>query len=585
MKPHEIKSRGFSLVEVIIVSAISTIVFGALLLSFKYSLDLMNQSKFKLTALSVANDRMEYFRSLPYDDVGTVAGIPSGTIPQNSSTTLNGIEFAERVLVEYVDDPADGLDVADSNGILADYKRVKLEYTWNISGETRSISLVSNIVPRSIETDAGGGTVRINVIDENSTLLPGASVQLINTVTGPVDVTRFTNVSGSAIFSGAPAASDYEVVVTANIGGKDYSTAETYQTTVANPNPIVSPFAVLEADVSTLTFQIGELSDLDITTFSSLDDDLFREDFSDLLSVDSSGGVSISGGALVLEDSFGVYDNSGFVFLGPIAPVPLLNWDTLRIATNIPSNTSHQVQFYVGAGVGLYALIPDSELPGNSVGFSSSIVDISDLDPVTYPEVYVGIDLETTDTNVTPEIDEVSVFYRQSETILPNVSFDIHGNKIIGTDASAKPIYKYSDSLSTNGVGELSIADLEFDDYIFNFLGAYDIASACPAHPYTQVAGEDGELYFVLVGDAVNTLRVSVVDAFQQALPGVSVNLTRSGYNVTEVTDSCGQAFFTGGVSAGTDYTISVSATGYNNETVTPFEINDDTVITITLTE
>jgi len=83
--------KGFSLVEAIIVAALATIVFGALFSSFQYSLKLVNNSRAKLSALSVANDRMEYFRSLPYDSVGVVAGYPTGTIPQNSTTTLNGI--------------------------------------------------------------------------------------------------------------------------------------------------------------------------------------------------------------------------------------------------------------------------------------------------------------------------------------------------------------------------------------------------------------------------------------------------------------------------------------------------------------
>jgi len=73
---------------------------------------------------------MEYFRSLPYNDVGVIAGFPAGTIPQNSTLNLNGINFSERVLVEYVDDDADGSTGADTNGIILDYKQIKLEYEW-----------------------------------------------------------------------------------------------------------------------------------------------------------------------------------------------------------------------------------------------------------------------------------------------------------------------------------------------------------------------------------------------------------------------------------------------------------------------
>lgn len=147
------------------------IVFGAMFASYQYSLRVLNHAQARLSAMSVAQDRMEYFRSLPYDEVGVVAGYPAGIIPQNGTTTMNGIEFVERVRVDYIDDPADGTAASDSNGIILDYKRVRLEYTWNIAGATSSIQFISNIVPRSVETTAGGGTARINVIDADAGLL------------------------------------------------------------------------------------------------------------------------------------------------------------------------------------------------------------------------------------------------------------------------------------------------------------------------------------------------------------------------------------------------------------------------------
>ena len=584
MYQYYARQQGFSLVEAIIVSALSVLVFVALFAAFQHSLKLSTYSRIKLSALSVANERMEYFRSLPYTDVGTVSGIPSGTIPQNSVISLNGINFQERVLVEYVDDEADGLGALDSNGIVSDYKRLKLEYTWTIGADTNRIELVSNIVPRSVETTAGGGTVRINVLNSDSTLLPGASVRLINNTVGPIDVTKFTDASGAALFSGAPAGSDYEVVVTASIGGHDYSTAQTYQATLANPNPIVSPFAVLEADVSTLTFQIGELSDLNIYTRSAISEGSSVEEFTNLLAVDSSTAVEAVGGKLVLQNTVGVYETNGTAYLGPIAPAPLLEWQTLRVAATLPTNTSHQVQFFTGVVGGPYTLIPNSDLPGNTIGFTDTIVDITQLDPTMYPSVFVGITLRTTNTSVTPALDEIGVYYRKSETGL-GVAFDIRGDKTIGTDSGSSPIYKYTNSLITNGSGEITISDLEFDAYTLSGFGGRDIASACPDHPFVQPAGVDSELELVLVGNAASTLRVSVTDSLGRVIPGASVNLTRSGYGVTVLTNSCGQAFFTGGVSDNNDYTIAVTATGYNSESISAFEIAGDTKTSITLTE
>jgi len=578
------KKQGMSLVEVVIVAAVATLVFGALLMSFKYTLELMNVSRSKLSALSVANDRMEYLRSLPYADVGTVLGIPSGTVPQNSTTSLNGIEFAERVLIEYVDDPGDGLAGADSNAIITDYKRVKLEYIWNINNATSSISLVSNIVPRSIETTGGGGTVRINVIDQDSNLLPGADVRLFNNTLGPIDITRSTDANGSAVISGAPAGGDYEIEVTANISGDEYSYAQTYRPTVAVPNPVVSPFAVLEADVSTLTFQIGELSDLNLTTHSSLTDSLFKEPFSFIASLASSSNVAISGGELELDSTLGTYETSGLAIAGPFTPATIEEWHSIRVALDSPANTSHYLRLLTESSPGVYSIIPDVVLPGNSVGFTSNIIDIKDLLPGTYPSLYVGIYLETSDVSVSTSVDELNVFYRESDTLLANVSFDIHGNKIVGTDAGSAPVYKYDTALSTNGSGEETITDLEFDEYTLDFSG-YDIATACDGHPIVHLAGTNSDVDLELVSDSTNTLRVVVTDTLGRLLPGVNLELSRAGYSSSVVTNNCGQAFFSGGIPAETDFTLDAVAAGYDTENLTNVNIDGDVLLLITMSE
>ena len=88
----------------------------------------------------------------------------------------------------------------------------------------------------------------MNVIDQDSQPLSNINVQLRNdTTTSTVDVTRLSDV-GTALFSGAPAGSQYEVVVS----GAGYSTDQTYVATTSNPNPVTAPFTVLESDISTL---------------------------------------------------------------------------------------------------------------------------------------------------------------------------------------------------------------------------------------------------------------------------------------------------------------------------------------------
>lgn len=576
---------GFSLVEAVIVAGLAALVFGAIFASFQYSLQLINDARAKLSALSVANDRLESIRSLPYDDVGVIAGFPAGNIPQTSTTTLNGIEFQERVRIDYFDDPAEGTSTADTNGITTDYKKVRVEYTWRIGNSTSSLALTSIITPRSIETNVGGGTARINVLDADSTPLSGADVRLFSSSsTFAYDVINPTDANGAALFS-VPADSGYQVEVTANIAGNQYSTDGTYIATTSNPNPVVAPFAVLESDVSTLTFQIGELSDLEIDFFTNITEGVRLEEFVDLTGVASSSDVAIDTGDLVLADTLGTYEPTGIAYLDPITPGSLERWEVARVAVDLPSaDTTFALRFYTGASSTGYTLIPNSDLPGNSFGFTDNIIDLSGLD-TSYTSIVPGFTLSTTDLSETPEIDELQVFWREGDTPLTGYGFDVRGGKVIGTDASSSPIYKFSTTGGTDGSGRASFPDLEFDGYTLTNTPGYDIASACPGYPIPHGAGVDTLASVLLASDQASTLRVHVMDGLGRSLPGIEVNLDRPGYDVTLTTDSCGQAFFSGGVTDDSDYVLTVGGTGYSTEVINPFAVSGDTQQVVTLFE
>jgi Carboxypeptidase regulatory-like domain len=573
---------GFSLIEALIVAAIGVTIFAGLFGTFTYTFELLAHAKAKTTAVTIANQRMEYFRSLPYSEVGTVSGIPAGSIPQHTTVTLNEIVFDERVLVEYVDDPADGLLTAtttDSNGIPADYKRIKIEVSWTYKENTKSIILTSNIVPRSIETTDGGGTVRVNVLDADSTPLAGAFVQLINnTTTTTIDVTKSTDSSGAALFSGAPAASNYEVVVTA----PGYSTDQTYQATVANPNPITAPFAVLEADISTVTFQIGELSDIDVAAYSAVTDQEVLEEFTGATGVATSTDVEVVSGVLRLAQSAGVYASSGEALLTAIAPSPLLMWGAITLDTALPADTTYSLQ--VGTvSSSTFIAIPDSDLPGNASGFSTSLIDLSALDIGTYPSIVIRLSLQTTNSAVSPSIDEVAVYYREAATPISSLALSLRGNKVIGSDLSASPIYKTALSGTTDGGGELAFSDVEFDLYTFTIPATYTVRTACPSLPLSHEAGIDSSLTLVLSGATTHSLRATVLTSAGTPVPGARVVVSRSGFSETAYTNICGQIFIHAGVLPESDYEVSVSKPGYVAQALSTVTISGNSDMAVTL--
>ncbi len=576
-------NKGFTLVELLIASMLVSLVFGGLLLTFGQTIKVINISKSKLTALSLANNRMEYFKSLPYNQIGTVSGIPSGNILQSSYIVSNGIVFQERVLIEYVDDVADGQDTAttsDSNGIPADYKKIKLEYFWNIGNGTSSISMFSNIVPRSIETDNGGGTVKVNVIDSKSVPLVGANVRLVNnTTTTTIDVTKNTDNNGIALFSGAPAASDYELIVTKD----NYSTERTYEATSSNPIPVISNFSVVESGVSTLTFKIDKLSDINILTYDDWWDEEFLEEFNDWSQVASSSGVHMDTGDLVLQKNGNYYENSGFVYLNPIIPSELLRWESLRLAGFAGIDYNFKIKLFTATNSS-YVVIPDSDLPGNSTsGFSDSLIDLSGLSTSTYKNLVVGVFLSTNNQTISPKVSEIAVYYTKHKSILPTVDLSIHGNKIIGTDNNSLPIYKYEISTSTNNNGRLFLKNMEFDEYNIIPNSSYVIATACPSHPLNHKAGLDSFLELVLKPPVTNSLRVSVMDDLGRPVPGANVYLTQPGFADSKKTNVCGQVFFDSGLSAGNNYKIKVNVEGYNEVILDPFSISGNVTTLVNL--
>jgi hypothetical protein len=72
-----------------------------------------------------------------------------------------------------------------------------------------------------------------------------------------------------------------------------------------------------------------------------------------------------------------------------------------------------------------------------------------------------------------------------------------------------------------------------------------------------------------------------VRDSGGTLLSGASVNVTRTGYNETETTSSCGQAFFPG--LSETTYDILVSKAGYQDSMTAGFNISKDTRLSVVL--
>src|SRR3989344_9568282 len=148
------------------------LVFVSIAAAFQLSLQVVTNNRVRAGAIVLVNERMEYLRSLSYNQIGVEGGIPAGIVPQVETVTWNAVTYTRRTSVLYSDDPEDGLGASDENSITADYKTIRVEVSWESREGERSINLVGRVSPTGIETDVPGGTLTIYVVNTAAVSVP-----------------------------------------------------------------------------------------------------------------------------------------------------------------------------------------------------------------------------------------------------------------------------------------------------------------------------------------------------------------------------------------------------------------------------
>lgn len=481
--------RGTSLIDVIIGIALILIVFLGLLGLLRASLLISSSSKAKAGATAIATTQMEYIRSLSYDSVGTIGGIPAGPVEQYATTTMNGIPYGVRTLVQYVDDAKDGSGAGDTNGIPTDYKRVRVATTYQFRGEERQIVIVSNVVPPSIETTAGGGTLRVNVVDAVGAPVAGASVRIENPSLIPeVDVTTFSDIAGSVILPGAPTSTDYRISVSK--GG--YSSAQTYARDATNQNPTPGYLTVVQNQTTTGTFAIDLLSSFTIKTYSPIRAATSSDSFVDATHLTEMVSVQVSAGSLTLSGASGSFALSGSARSTTTAPTYLAAWTSVDAAATSPANTAFAVSVVDGSGT----LIPDAVLPGNSSGFTTFPVDLTAVSTTTYPSLALRAQLSTSDILFAPSLQMWEIVFDEGPVPLPNIPFALTGEKSKGTTGAGAPLYKTVIGDTTDAAGVRALT-LEWDVYTLAIDG-YTLVSPTTTIPYAIEPGTTTEAVLII---------------------------------------------------------------------------------------
>jgi len=572
--------NGFSLIEIVIGIALFLIIALGVYGAFRLSVKVVHQSKARITAIMLANERIEEVRNLPYNDIGTVGGIPSGDIPQTENVVKNGVVFTVKTTISYVDDPFDG--TAPDDSVPNDYKRVKVKVFWSGLFEGEVVS-ITDVAPKGLESTVGGGNLLVSVFDALGNPISQADIHIVNNNVDPqIDVVYQSNDNGQYLVAGAPTSTEsYEITVSKS----GYSTDRTYgKDEVVNP---LNPHAtVLEGQLTQISFSIDKLSKFSIDTLSCWGSDDFSDSFLDTSKVSYFDDVDVGEGRVVLSTSTIGYVSTGNLISKEINPDSLIKWDKFTFSDEEPSDTKITYQLYYSTNT-LWSLIPDFDLPGNSVGFESSPVDISNLSTSTYYKLKVKGNLSTDNSSTTPVLYNWQVSWKNNIPVpIPNVSFHIRGNKIIGTDINDDPCYKYSATSTTDSNGHIDISDLEWDKYTFTIKEEdLDLVST---DPISDPVGEDIELLpdttldVKLYLEAQNSLLVTVKD--EENLKGIfnaQVKLYNLSYDKTQLTNEDGQVMFIP-LDTGT-YNLEIQAEGYQSYSGT-VDISKDQTIAINLT-
>jgi len=557
--------KGLTLVEVLVAIALTAIVFLGIFGAYQLGLKVVGLSKNKITATAIANAEIEKIRNLPYPDVGIIgATLPnaSGTLEAETSTIVNGIEYKIERKIVYVSDPADGVGSDDSCNL--DYKRVEIKVSWK-GGFPGEVKLSSDVAPKDKNQEIQsctlqpGGILSVLVFDAYGNPVSNPLIEIKNPETFET-IASATPSSGKYDFPLSPGT--YKVVVSK---GSDYTVDQTYGTNEIaipeKPNP-----NVLEGEQTNISFQIDRVSSFTVYTLSTWGQEFFSDTFSDESKISEKSNVSISDGEAKLATTTEGYYSSGYLISIPISPQNLISWENFSFSDSEPEGTDLRYQIYYASGTDWF-LIPDSDLPGNSVGFDDSPVDLSNLSTTTYSSLKLRANFSTNSTSSTPTLFDWQLSWKTSNpTPIPNATFSVHGEKLIGKDANENPVYKFSTTTQTDSEGKKDLLNWEWDNYTFSVPTStnLDLVYSDPPNPVSLAPAENKIVKLYL--DSQNSLLVTVQDSSTlDPIFSAQVRLYKTGYDQTQYTDSKGQTYFIP-LDVGT-YNLEVSAPGYSTTT------------------
>jgi len=275
-------NKGFTLIDVLVGTALILIVFLGIFGAYQLALKTISQSKARITATAIVNQRMEIIKNLPYKKIGNnpkLADGPEGEIFQTEIISQNYIEYTITTEIRYVADCFDGPQSGECptapliDDCVKDYKRVKITVAWSRPFQGQ-LSMTTDISPNSLNqeleecTGAAAGVLAVSVFDALGQAIVSPLIEILDPSDETV-LTTYQPVSGEHNFVFSPDA--YKVKITNPGAGSSYSSTMTYQAGDVYDGKIIAEPAkshplVYESRLTEIGFSIDKLSSATIKT-------------------------------------------------------------------------------------------------------------------------------------------------------------------------------------------------------------------------------------------------------------------------------------------------------------------------------
>ncbi len=260
IRPFHKNDRGFTLVEILVGTAIFVIVAIAVYGSFTSLVQLANGSQARTLAVHLATEQFEIVRNLPYANVGLTDGIPQGVLSRDQVVTRGGVTFNVHLTVRNINLSGSVVQASD--------KLIEVAVNCPACQKFQPIVLTGQISPANLQSAGNGGAVVSQVFNGSGEPVQGATVYLQSVATSSVSNTDITNNAGILNVIGVPPGVNMYKIVASKAG---YSTDQTYALgSPGNPNPIKPNITVLDQEVSSASFAIDKLSSLRFSSVSPL---------------------------------------------------------------------------------------------------------------------------------------------------------------------------------------------------------------------------------------------------------------------------------------------------------------------------